>query len=156
MTDHVLESARELVGDSLEELNASIEGLPIEALNWRPTDDANSVAVIATHALGASRVWLRMAMGLPLPERDLDAEFRASAPDADEFGRFVQRMSDDCIEALQSADEVDWASMRQTQDRGGDAPPEVAAAYALIHATEHLRGHVDQVALMRQLWDART
>jgi len=96
MTDHVLESARELVGDSLEELNASIEGLPIEALNWRPTDDANSVAVIATHALGASRVWLRMAMGLPLPERDLDAEFRASAPDADEFGRFVQRMSDDC------------------------------------------------------------
>jgi ATP-dependent helicase YprA (DUF1998 family) len=97
-----------------------------------------------------------MAMGMSLPERYRDAEFRAQPSDGDEFRQFVQRMSDDCLEALQPADEVDWASMRQTQDRGGDAPPEVAAAYALIHATEHLRGHVDQVALMRQLWDART
>jgi uncharacterized damage-inducible protein DinB len=156
MTDHVLESARKLAGDSLSQLNASIEGLPVEALNWRPTVASNSVAVIVTHTVGATRLWLRMAMGLPLPERDRDAEFRAEPTDANEFRGFVREMSADCAEALQSADAVDWSASRQTQGRGGDAPPEVAAAYALIHATEHLRGHVDQVSLMRQLWEART
>jgi uncharacterized damage-inducible protein DinB len=155
MADSVLEAARKLVGESLAEMQATIEGLPIEALNWRPAAEANSVAVIATHTVGATRLWLRMAMGLALPERDRDSEFRAEPSVADEFRRFVRSRSDDCIHALQSANSVDWSATRQTQGRGGDAPPEVAAAYALIHATEHLRGHVDQVALMRQLWVAR-
>jgi uncharacterized damage-inducible protein DinB len=136
-------------------MQAAIEGLPVQAFNWQPTAEANSMAVIATHAVGATRLWLRMAMGLPLPERDRDAEFRAEPSDADEFRRSVRSMSDDCINALESANSVDWSATRQTQGRGGDAPPEVPAAYALIHATEHLRGHVDQVALMRQLWVAR-
>ena len=112
------------------------------------------MATIATHTVLATRLWLRMAMGLPLPERDRDAEFHASPTDADGFRQFVQRMSRECLEALASADAVDWSGYRETQGRGGDAPPEVAAAYALIHATEHLRGHVDQVSLMRQLWEA--
>ncbi len=151
MADPVLESARKLVGESLNELRASLEGLPTEVLNWRPRD-ANSIAAMVTHALLASRLWLRLAMGLPLPERDRDAEFRAQPSDADEFRRWVVEMSRECLEALQSAEEVDWSAPRQTQGRGGDAPPKVAAAYALIHATEHLRGHVDQIALIRQLW----
>jgi len=155
MTDEVLESARKLVCDSLGELSAAIEGLPIEALNWRPAAETNSLAVIATHTVGATRLWLRMAMALALPERDRDSEFRAEPSDADQFRRAVKQMSDDCIEALRSADSVDWSAMRRTQGRGGDAPEEVAAAYALIHATEHLRGHVDQISLMRQLWEAR-
>jgi uncharacterized damage-inducible protein DinB len=156
MTDHILEAARHLVGESLAEMEAAIQGLPVEALNWRPAAGTNSIAAIATHTVLATRLWLRMAMGMSLPERYRDAEFRAQPSDGDEFRQFVQRMSDDCLEALQSAEEVNWSASRETQGRGGDAPPEVAAAYALIHATEHLRGHVDQVALMRQLWEART
>jgi uncharacterized damage-inducible protein DinB len=156
MTDEVLESARRLVGESLDELNTAIEGLSAEALNWRPAPDTNSIATMATHALGASRLWLRLAMGLSLPERIRDAEFRAVAEDAKEFRAFAQRMSRDCLDALQSSREIDWSAMRETQGRGGDAPAEVTAAYALIHATEHLRGHVDQVSLMRGLWEART
>jgi uncharacterized damage-inducible protein DinB len=154
MTDHILEAARTLVGASLDEMQTSIEGLPVEALNWRPAADANSIAAIATHSLLATRLWLRMAMGLPLPERDRDAEFHAAPSDAHEFLRFVANGSNECMEALHSADAVDWPVMRETQGRGGDAPAEVAAGYAVVHATEHLRGHVDQVSLMRQLWDA--
>jgi hypothetical protein len=95
-------------------------------------------------------------MGSRLPERDRDAEFRAAPSDADEFRRFAEAASNECMEALRSADSVDWTAMRATQGRGGDAPPEVPAAYALIHATEHLRGHVDQVSLIRQLWEHRS
>jgi uncharacterized damage-inducible protein DinB len=155
MPDPILDSARKLVTDSLEELGDSIDNLSAEALNWRPMDDANSIAAIATHALLATRLWLRMAVGLPLPERKRDAEFLAAPTEADEFRRFAQTASSECIEALDSAEGVDWTAMRQTLGRGGDAPPEVPAAYALIHATEHLRGHVDQVSLMRTLWLSR-
>jgi hypothetical protein len=94
-------------------------------------------------------------MGLPLPERIRAAEFLTVVSDGDEFMRSVAQMADDCVAALHSTDEVSWAAPRQTLGRGGDAAPEVTAGYALIHATEHLRGHVDQVALVRQLWEAR-
>ena len=153
--DSVLESARYLVGESLSDLRASLDGLPLAALNWRPADGVNSIAILATHTVGATRLWLCMATGLPLPERDRDSEFQASADDADEFRGFVHSASIDCVEALKPADQVDWSTPRLTQGRGGDAPPEVAAAYALIHATEHLRGHVDQISLMRQIWEGR-
>jgi uncharacterized damage-inducible protein DinB len=151
MSDPVREAAHKLVSESLNNLAASINGLSVDELNRRPSEDSNSIAVITTHALGATRLWLHLAMGLPLPERDRDAEFRAEAQDAEDFADFVQEVANDCLEALDSDDVLDWAAMRQTQGRGGDAPPEVTAAYALIHATEHLRGHVDQVALIRSL-----
>ena len=151
--DPVLESARYLVGESLSELRASIDALPLEALNWRPGEGANSIAVLATHTVHSTRLWLSIAMGAPLPDRDRESEFHASADDAGAFQRHVDAFSEDCLAALQSADAVDWTAMRPTKGRGGDAPPEVAAAYALIHATEHLRGHVDQVSLMRHLWE---
>ena len=152
MTDPVLESARELVDEALVELRSSIEGLPVEALNWRPADETNSLAVLATHTMYATRLWLSLAMGAPLPDRDRDSEFRASAAEAASLLRLVDELSEDCRALLRSRDEVDWAAMRETLGRGGDAPPEVTAAYALIHPTEHLRGHVDQMALMRHLW----
>ncbi len=156
MTVPVLESARELVDEALVELRSSIEGLPVEALNWRPVDeDTNSLAVLATHTLYATHLWLSLAMGAPLPDRDPDSEFRASSDDAASLLRLVDELSEDCRALLRSTDEVDWAAIRETRGRGGDAPPEVTAAYALIHPTEHLRGHVDQMALMRHLWQQR-
>lgn len=155
MTDHVLESARHLITESLKELRTSADGLPVEALNWRPTPETNSIAVLITHALGATRLWVRMALGIPLPERDRASEFRVTFGDASELLRFIDEMSRECIKALDSADSIDWTAIRETAGRGGDAPPQVAAVYALIHATEHLRGHVDQVSLIRQLWSER-
>lgn len=97
---------------------------------------------MVTHTLGATRLWVRMALGLPLPERDRDAEFRATFRDPAALMRFVDEMSEDCTSALRSSESIDWSEMRETAGQGGDAPPQVAAAYALVHVTEHLRGHV--------------
>jgi uncharacterized damage-inducible protein DinB len=153
-TDPVLAAARQLVSESLKELRASVSGLPVEALNWHPGGrGTNSIAVLATHTMHSTHLWLTLAMGGALPERDRDSELRASAEDSDTLARLVDALSQDCLAVLQQAAEIDWDAMRETQGRGGDAPPAVPAAYALIHATEHLRGHVDQVALIRQLWE---
>ena len=152
----MLASARYLVGESLKELRSSIEGLPVEALNWRPAGDAtNSIAVLATHTVYATRLWLSMAMGALLPERDRNSEFRASVDDPAALLRLVDELSDECRVVLRPGEAVDWGAARKTHGLGGDAPPEVTAAFALIHATEHLRGHVDQISLTRQLWEAR-
>jgi len=154
-TDHVLASAGQLVSDSLAELRTAVDGLPADALNWHPSPDTNSMAVLITHTMHSTRMWLTIAMGLRLPDRDRDAEFRAAVNDPAALLRMVDEFTADCLAALRSAEAGDWNAMRQTQGRGGDAPAEVPAAYALIHATEHLRGHVDQAALTRSLWDAR-
>ena len=156
VSDPVLASARDLVAESVAELRSSIQGLPVEALNWRPAgEQTNSIAVLATHTLHSTRMWLSMAMGAPLPERDRDSEFRVAATDAAALLLLVDNLSEECRVVLRSAEEMDWAALRRTQGRGGDAPPEVSAAFALIHATEHLRGHVDQISLTRQLWEQR-
>src|SRR3990170_3392099 len=111
-TDPVLASARYLVGESLKELRSSIEGLPVEALNWRPAGDVtNSIAVLATHTVHATHLWLSMAMGAPLAERDRDPEFRASADDPVVLLRLVDEISGDCLSVLRSAEEVDWSAM---------------------------------------------
>ena len=133
-------------------MRESLESLPAEAVNGRPTSDTNSIAILVTHVLGATRLWLKLAMGMSLPDRDRDSEFLVSTDDASEFRRFVEEMARDCKAALASSDNVDWSAMRDTEGRGGDAAPRVPAAYALIHVTEHLRGHVDQISLMRHLW----
>ena len=45
--DPILSSARYVVRESLAELRKTIEGVPVEALNWRPAgDDSNSLAVL--------------------------------------------------------------------------------------------------------------
>jgi hypothetical protein len=155
-TDPLLAAARHLVGESLKELRSSLDGLPVEALNWRPAgDDTNSLAVLAVHSVQSTRLWLCLAMGEPLPERDRDSEFLASADDARSLLRLVDETSGDCRALLNSSDTLDRDTARDTLGRGGDAPPQVPAAFALMHASEHLRGHVDQMSLTRQLWQAR-
>jgi hypothetical protein len=156
VTDAVLDTGRQLVIEALGELRSTIEGLPIEALNWRPAgEETNSIAVLATHTLHSTRLWLSVAMGSSLPDRDRDSEFRVSADDAGALLRLVDDFSEDCKAVLWSAEDVDWSAMRQVLRRGGDAAPEVTAAYALLHASEHLRGHVDQIGLTRWMWKAQ-
>ena len=154
--DPLLTAALHLVGEALTELRSSIEGLPVDALNWRPAaSESNSIAVLAIHSLSSTHMWLSISLGAPLPQRDRDSEFRSVAGDAEALLRLVDHLSGECRAVLRSAEEVDWAATRETHGRGGDAPPEVTAVFALVHATEHLRGHVDQMSLTRQLWDQR-
>ena len=54
--------------DSLAEHRRAVDGLPDEALNWKPAgEDTNSVAVLVTHVLHSTRSWLSTAVAAPLP-----------------------------------------------------------------------------------------
>ncbi|OFW67371.1 MAG: hypothetical protein A2Z12_06640 [Actinobacteria bacterium RBG_16_68_21] len=155
MTDAILTAARQLAEGAFTELRTVVTGLPGEALDWRPAGpETNSIAVLATHSMNSTRLLLHQAMGLALPERDRDAEFRATATDPAALLSLIDTLGEECLAVLAPEATVDWSGPRQRKRSDGTVL-ESSAGHALLHAVEHLRGHVDQASLTRHLWEER-
>src|SRR3990172_3015780 len=113
MPDPILTSARDLLRRARADMRAAIEGLPPDALNWRPAgDDTNSIAAMANHSLTSPPWWLSVAVDEPPPERDRDSEFEASARDAGELLAFTDGLFEDCLSLVDKSRSVDWSSLR--------------------------------------------
>jgi uncharacterized damage-inducible protein DinB len=155
--DPFVAAARYNLKQSIEDYRRSLDGLDADALNWRPKgDEINSMAVLVFHAWSSTRSWLSVAFGAPLPERDRDAEFLTSTTNAEELRAWFEDIAQQCDALLATSGPIDWAAMRKTHARPSpDDPQEVPAAFALLHAMEHLREHEGQLSLTRQLWEAR-
>ena len=156
MTDALITAARSMFDRSVAEMRAAIDGASPEALNWRPAGEGtNSIAVLAVHSMHSSRSWFCVATGTPEPPRDRDAEFVSSAEDADALLSTVDAMTADCRDLLSTEALLDWSQPRTTERQHTSAPRPISAAWALMHALEHLREHVAHLQLTRQLWDRR-
>ena len=156
MTDSITLSARFVLKESLAELRLAVEGVPAEALNWKPGgEETNSIAVLATHVLHSTRSWLSVAVaGTELGGRD--REFLTTEDDPGALLRLVDEMSAECTVLLRDAGDVDWSATRKIDALAWDPDvKEVPAAWALLHALEHLGQHVGHCSLTRQLWQNR-
>jgi hypothetical protein len=152
--DPTIEAARLILEGSLNEMRESIEGLPPDALAWRPAgEDTNPLVVLTVHAMHSTRWWLSVALGAPEPDRDRPSEFLATAASAAELLSIFDRMAADC-RALLGTDSAFEPGAHRPDPRIVDDPG--TAAWALLHALEHLREHVGHASLTRQLWEART
>jgi Protein of unknown function (DUF664) len=152
VNDPTIEAARDILGDSLGELHHAVDGCSVEMLNRRPVDDeTNPLAVLVTHALHSTRSWLSLATGAPLPDRDRDAEFLVVVDDADAFRSWLDAMSDECRALLDGDVAFDPAAVGEAPWRAYRPDEPVTAAWALLHALEHLREHVGHAQLTRQL-----
>jgi uncharacterized damage-inducible protein DinB len=154
--DPLLSAGNATVRRTLAEMRQTVAEFPPKGLNWKPAgEDTNSVAVLATHSLHSTRSWLCTALGETLPDRDRDSEFRVNADDQAALLDLFDRMSSDCIGLFERERTADWGAIRSTHTRpdASDAV-QVPAAWALLHAIEHLREHLGQMQLTRQLWDA--
>jgi uncharacterized damage-inducible protein DinB len=136
-------------------MRTAIVGAPAGVLNRKPGGDAtNSITVLAVHAMHSTRSWLSMATGAPLPARNRDDEFVATMPDAVALLAFFDEMAADCSSLLDAANVADWSAQVKTHQRPQpDAERDVSAAFALLHALEHLGEHTGQIQLTRQLLD---
>jgi hypothetical protein len=147
--DPTIEGLREVLDESLDEIRRGIAGLSVAQLNARPAGEGtNPIAVIVTHALGATQSWLSLAMGLPLPARDREAEFRTVAEE--DFAVRTEGMIVRCLAVLDGAT---WDPARtgtpNWNPRLGAEPR--TAAYAAAHALAHLGEHVGHLHLTRDL-----
>jgi len=148
VADPTIEAARSIVDTQLVSIRQGLTGATREMLNWRPAGpDSNSAAVLAVHALSSTRHWLSVAIGTPRPDRDRDSEFRTEVGGVDELLGFVDGAEADIREILEEEGGFEPGARREEED--------VTAAWALIHAVEHLQEHVAHLELTRQLWDQR-
>jgi hypothetical protein len=157
MPDPLIASASYIVKDYLAELRRALEGLDDRAVNWKPGgEDTNSLAVLVIHNLHSTRSWVSIAMDAPLPDRERDLEFEATADTTAELLAIVDDIGGQVIDLLDAGAEIDWSANRRTLLRPDpELPNYVPAAYALLHAVEHFSQHVGHATLTRQLWDAR-
>jgi hypothetical protein len=152
VTDPTIAAARDILGDSLDELRKALDGCSAEQLNRRPAgEDTNGLAVLATHALGSTRSWLSLAVDATLPERDRDAEFRVVVEDPAAFMVQVDTLAGACRALLETARPFDPGRVGAAPWRTYGAEEPVTAAWALLHALEHLREHIGHAQLTRQL-----
>jgi uncharacterized damage-inducible protein DinB len=154
MSDLLIDAARQILADSLDELRRATADLSTEDLNRRPAGaETNSLAVIAAHALASTRSWLSLATAAPLPPRDRPAEFRTVADDG--FASWMEARISECLGLVNDGvtfdpEHVGTAPWRTT---GADEP--VPAAWALLHALSHLNQHVGHGHLTRELLSRR-
>ena len=135
-----------------------LEGLPPEALNWRPLPDptgaaanshvTNSLAVMAAHLAGSVRHWVGEVAGGRPAHRDRDAEFRAQAVDAAELRAQVSEAAEFASGVLAR---LPPEFLDEMVERRGQP---VSRRHAVVHALTHASVHVGHMEITRQLWEA--
>lgn len=126
---------------------AVLDGLPDDALNWRPAPETNSLAVLTFHAWNATAAWLTRAGGAEMP-RDRAAEFSITI-DGAALAAYVRERAARVRAMIESFDPDALGTVR-TDPHGR----EFTAAWCLLHALEHNQEHLGQALLTRQLWEA--
>ena len=148
VADPILVAARSNIGESLDEIRSTIDGLTTDELNQRIAGPGtNPIAVIVTHALESTRAWLSIAVGREPPARDRPAEFRAVADDG--FPAWVEERIGACLALLDGVETFE-PSHEQVASWTSDPEPR-SAAWALLHAGAHLGEHVGHAHMMRDL-----
>ena len=153
MDDPFLAAARTTFRQQRQAFETVIAGLPVDALDWQPTPDANSLTVLVTHAWGAAEAWTLRAAGREMA-RDRAAEFQAKA-DAAALQTLLTEGGARIEAALGAIDATTLGRVRFGPSTQPSSDEEYTAAHCVLHAVEHAQEHLGQAYLTRQLWDAQ-
>lgn len=130
----------------------AITGLTVEALDWVPGKDMNSLCVLVVHVCGAERYWVG---DVPLGDdsgRDRSAEFRASGLAESELKR---RLSESEVYVHRALARINIDDLSQSRESINHPGRTFTIGWSLLHALEHTGGHLGHAQITRQLWDAR-
>lgn len=133
------------------DLNRAIADLPVDALNWSPGLEMNSLAVLAAHTAGAERYWIGDVVAGDDSQRNRAAEFRTQAASA---AALIDRLDAALAHSRSVLERLTLADLDQQRLASRDGR-EVTVAWALAHALEHTATHLGHMQLMRQLWEQR-
>lgn len=144
----VRESIRQILQTQHAGWRDIVTGLSADALNWKPGDETNSIAVLISHALDAERFLLATSVDAEI-DRDRDAKFQVNASSAGELLALIDQTESDgngYLEAL-TAERLGQEITRTTRSHTG--------SWWLLHSIEHSCEHLGQAALTKQMWEQR-
>lgn len=146
--DAVRDACRTIFHDQHNRWRNVISGLDAEALNWKPGDETNSIAVLVSHGLDAERFCVANMADVTL-DRDREAKFRTQVSNADELLGVIdatEKEVDGYLDQL-TADKLGANVTRGDRARSG--------AEWVLHALEHSCEHIGQAELTRQMWEQK-
>jgi len=154
-----LEGYLQRIQDLRDQVAGLIEGLPQEALDWRPlpardlepgSEDVegttNSLAVLAAHIVGAERFWIGEVVGGRPSNRDREAEFTTSGLDVGDLTALLEQAAAETSAVFAGLRPAD---LDGTQEARGRAVP---VRWCLLHIVDHTALHLGHMQLTYQLW----
>ncbi len=139
--------------DRLEAMHAAIEkavaGLPLEALDWRPGLEMNSIAVLVAHTAGAERYWIGDVAGQEPSGRVREAEFEVAGV---ETAVLLTRLQDVLTHSRTVLESLTLADLEQERVSPRDGRV-FTVGWALLHGLEHTALHTGHIQMTRQMWD---
>ena len=150
------EATLHVIRTSLNDLLAVIDDMPGEALDWTPAEGVNSVTVLTRHSLTAIIFLGGTAAGTSPDRRAYLSGERAAAFSA----------KDTAAASLRAEVAATLATTAANFEHGSDGALAAPASWAwpdgrtptgaelLVHSAGHLKEHVGQASLLRDLWSA--
>lgn len=133
------------------DIEKAIEGLPQEALDWKPEPAMNSICVLIVHIAGAERFLIGDIVKGESSQRDRPAEFMAAGLDA---ATLIKRLNSSEAYLKSVLETLSLTDLDDTRRHPRDGS-QVAVSWALLHALEHTALHTGQIQDLRQLYQDR-
>ncbi len=131
------------------EVKKAIEGLSVEALDWIPAGNTNSINVLVTHLCRAERFWAAEIATGSQSDRVREVEFEAEGLNVID----LVNMLDETQQAINNAFEQLTLSDLEVMRYSAQNDMNVTTGWAILHALEHTGQHVGHIQLTVQLWE---
>ena len=141
----------QLLETLLNDMEATISGVPTEGINWVPGPEMNSLGVLIYHTLGATRYLIGDVCLGESSNRDRAAEFAQTSLTASELHDRMNAVKAYLTGALGRLTMDDLPLVKPYPGRN----TENTVSATLLHALDHVGLHLGHAQITRQLWDQR-
>lgn len=141
-----------------DDFKRAIHGLAVEALDWVPGSDMNSLCVLVVHTCGAERYWIGDVAAQNPSNRVRADEFKAHGLDEAALTATLDQALDFARQTLAAFSLDELAAPRplpNPKNRPTTKLESFTAGWALLHALEHTAQHSGHAQITRQLWEQR-
>jgi hypothetical protein len=142
------------IGELWGHVKEMLDGLPQEALEWRPIEGegelaTNSLAAMAAHVAGSGTYLIKEVIGRQPINRDREGEFATRGVD----GPALKARLDASQAAIEKVLSPLTAAQMEEDRKYRDRTAKVR--WIILHVLEHTGSHLGHMQLTRQLWLAR-
>jgi hypothetical protein len=143
------------LGDLRNQAKSLLDGLPAEALDWRPIRGegelaTNSLAVIAVHLAGSQTFWMKEIIGRTPIQRDREAEFATKGISTADLQAKLDTAGKIAEEILSPLTESQMEEGRKFRDKP------ITVRGGVLQVIDHVAQHIGHMQLTRQLWMAKS